>query len=496
MNAIGEHTRVTHNACTSVLAGARATTDGSVMIARTEDNYYATAPKYLDVIASKVWNNEDFVSTNNGFTIKLCGVAAGYTATPDGNPVEGLYEEAGINTHGVAMSATESTYTRSQVLAYDPLVDDGIAEDAMVSVVLPFITTAREGVERLGSIIAEHGNAESNGVLFADVHEAWYMELLTGHHWVAQRLCDDHVAVCPNRITLDEVDLTSDDVLTSPGIVEFITHFHLNPDTDPRSTELSQIINVRHVFATYSEADIYYNSPRQWYGMRYLLSCAVELHDVAVDENPQDLDRPFSEKPGRHISVDDIASVLSSHYNKTKFDTLSSLGDEASRATYRAISLSKTQEGHILQMRPYAQEVLIGIHWVALGPTVFTPFLPVFGCVNRMHDAWKTAGKEPSYDSAYWTFRMLAVLAESKYRLTSSLMERYLNECNQRSYEFIARVDSECTALSGKELIDHVTELNIEFLDEMLQFCRTQIAKLLIACAEKSELAYEFDKNL
>ena len=499
MNDNSMRKRVTHNACTSVLAGSKATTDGSVMIARTEDNYYAAAPKYIDVVPAKVWDHETFVSVHNGFTMKLNGPACGYTTTPDGDPVEGLYEEAGINTYGVAMSATESTYTRPQALAADPLVEHGIAEDAMVSVVLPFITSAREGVIRLGSIIAEYGNAESNGVLFADAHEAWYMELVTGRHWVAKRLGDAHVAVCPNRITLDEVNLADDDVLASQGIAAYIAKYHLNPDVEDRASCACQTqtsFNVRHVFGTYSEADIYYNAPRQWYGMRYLQSHAVELHDVEEYENPQELDRPFSLEPGRLISADDIAFVLSSHYNKTRFDRLSALGDESTRAKYRAISLSRTQEGHILQMRPNVTGQLAGVHWVALGPTAFTPFLPIFGCVNRMHDAWKTAGSTPTYDSAYWTFRMLAVLAESKYRQTSSMMERYLNMCNQRSHAFIAQIDEECGTLSGQELVERVTERNVAFLDEMLELCRTQIGKLLIACAEKSELTFEFDKNL
>ena len=74
-------------------------------------------------------------------------------------------------------------------------MENGLAEDAMLTAVLPYVKTAREGVKRLGEIVAEYGSAESNGVLFADHLEAWYMEIATGHHWVAQRIPDDCVAV-------------------------------------------------------------------------------------------------------------------------------------------------------------------------------------------------------------------------------------------------------------------------------------------------------------
>ena len=52
----------------------------------------------------------------------------------------------------VAMSATESLYGNPQVLGLDPLVSNGIGEDALLSIVLPFIHSARDGVQYLGKI--------------------------------------------------------------------------------------------------------------------------------------------------------------------------------------------------------------------------------------------------------------------------------------------------------------------------------------------------------
>ena len=129
---------------------------------------------------------------------------------PDVTPEEGLFEEAGVNAAHVAMSTTESALANDRVLAFDPYVENGLAEDAMLTVVLPYVKTAREGVKRLGEIVAEYGSAESNGVLFADHLEAWYMEIATGHHWVAQRIPDDCVAVVANQLSIQEVDFESD----------------------------------------------------------------------------------------------------------------------------------------------------------------------------------------------------------------------------------------------------------------------------------------------
>lgn len=76
----------------------------------------------------------------------------------------------------------------------------------MVTVVLPYIKSARAGVERLGKIVQEHGAAEADGILFADKDEAWYMEIGSGHHYVAQRIPDDSYAVVANQLAIQVID--------------------------------------------------------------------------------------------------------------------------------------------------------------------------------------------------------------------------------------------------------------------------------------------------
>ncbi|WP_310652749.1 C69 family dipeptidase, partial [Lactobacillus jensenii] len=76
-------------------------------------------------------------------------------------------------------------------LAVDPFeTENGILEEAIVTCGLPYIKTAREGVERLGKIVTEHGAADADGILFADPDDAWYLEIGSGHHYVAPRIPD------------------------------------------------------------------------------------------------------------------------------------------------------------------------------------------------------------------------------------------------------------------------------------------------------------------
>ena len=68
-----------------------------------------------------------------------------YTAVPDAIPKDGIWGEAGINVYNVAMSETETITTNSRVLGADPLVESGIGEEDMLTLVLPYVKTAREG---------------------------------------------------------------------------------------------------------------------------------------------------------------------------------------------------------------------------------------------------------------------------------------------------------------------------------------------------------------
>ena len=67
----------------------------------------------------------------------------------------------------------------------DPLTEKGIPEAAMLDVILPRAKSAREGIELLAKVIEEKGSAEGNTVVIADQKETWYMEILSGHQYVA-----------------------------------------------------------------------------------------------------------------------------------------------------------------------------------------------------------------------------------------------------------------------------------------------------------------------
>lgn len=475
-------TKQSLSACTSILVGKKASLDGSVYIGRNEDAKSAW-PKHMCVHPRQEFTSEQvFTSKDNGFSMPLPKVAYKYTATPEWTDEFGLFEEDGINEFGVAMSATESAYANSEVLSCDPLVANGIGEEAMVTVVLPYIKNAREGVLRLGQIVSEYGASEANGILFADDQEAWYLEIGSGHHWVAQRIPDDAYAVVANQLAIEEIDFAdTKNFLTSTGIQAFVEANQLNPSLDGT-------FNFRKIFGTQTLSDQIYSTPRVWYGQKYLTP--------SVEQDPMSLELPFIRKPDRKLGLDDLSYVLGSHYQNTPYDPLNSK-DPLLKKKFRPISLAKTQESHILQLRSDLSQDIKGIHWLALGVTAQSVFVPFFAGANDVHPAYKVGKATYDSTSAYWVYKQAGILVDAHYQAFAKELSDLQTEL---TVSFKTAVRKVVAAVKAGEfdgdLADFLTTESIKLQDLGLKKYQALSASLITQATDMSPLNFKTDANL
>ena len=290
--------------CTTILVGKNASIDGSTMIARNEDSGSASSNPQRFVVINPQQQPRHYKSMQSTFEIDLPENPMRYTSTPDAAEGFGIWGESGINSANVAMTATETITTNARVLGADPFVESGIGEEDMLTLVLPYISTAQEGVERLGHILEKYGTYESNGIAFSDADNVWYMETIGGHHWAAVRIPDDAYVVAPNRFNIDDFDFESPDTLHSAGLRDFIAAHHLNPDFEG--------YNLRHIFGSASIKDTRYNNPRAWYVQQFF--------NPEIEQQPMEHNLPFICRANRKISVEDVKWALSSHFENTEFD--------------------------------------------------------------------------------------------------------------------------------------------------------------------------------
>lgn len=471
-----------YSACTSILVGKNATADGSTLIGRNEDSRAAWAKKFVVHPHQEFDEPQLFTSSDadHPFTMTLPKICAKYTATPEWTAKYGLFEEDGINEYGVAMSATESAYCNARVLAADPYVQDGIGEEAMVTVVLPYIRSAREGVERLGQIVETKGTYETNGILFSDDDEVWYMETGAGHYWVAQRIPDDAYAVVANQLAIQEIDIADhENYLFASGIRDFVVDHDL--------ADTSNGFNFRDVFGTRDLSDQHYNTPRVWDGQRYFTP--------EVDQDPESFDLPFIQRANRLIHVDEVQHYLASHYEGTPFDPVGS-GSDADKHRYRPISLAKTQESHVLQLRPDMPVGRQGIHWLAMGVSAESVYVPFFANVDDTPAAYQVATEKYDPTSAYWIFKLVGVLVDAHYHQLHGRLADVQKELAIQLGHHLIETDAAVAKMTGDQLTTTLTEANTKAAEIALTAMQQLTAELITTSTDLSPLNYNTDLNL
>ena len=471
-----------YSACTTILVGKKASVDGSTMIARNDDTFRPITPqKFIIRPAAKNESGRIIKSWLNKFKLDLPENAQAVPAVPNVDyKNRGYYDESGINQENVAMSCTESTYGNERALAYDPLVKDGLDEDCMQSVVLPYIHSARNGVEYLGKLIAKYGSPAGNSVLFGDKNEIWYMEIVTGHHWVAQRIPDDAYAIAANRVSIEQVDFAdTKNFMWSEGIQEFVADHNLNVD--------HQGWNFRHIFGTYSEQDRFYNTNRVWYGQKYF--------NPEIEQDPTDGNLPFIQRAAKKITREDIEFVLGSHYQNTPYDPFGK-GTEEEKHRFRPIGLNRTQNSHILQIRNDVDPDKAAIMWLCIGGPTFTPFVPFFANMNDTDPSYNNTSMEYNLNDAWWYYKSLAALVETHYPQFVQLDTDYLNELNQYYRRRVHKIIEAAGDKSGTELTSYLTKANQETVAYTRKRSEKLWAQMMIDSINMSKLTFNMDENL
>lgn len=406
--------------CTTIIIGQEQTADGSMIVARSED-WDAMEAKNYEIFEDTDNGPREFVAKDSPFRCELPEKALGYSALSPYN-LHGHWGSAGFNTAGVGMSATESIFSNDEVLKHDPLVENGVAENSVFNITLPYIHTAREGVERLGMLIEKYGIAEGFGIGFVDSKEIWYLETACGHRWLACRMPKDQYFVTGNQSRFRTYNPNDkENYLASADLIEFAEkHGLYNP--------AQGAFDFHEAYARDIKLDTTYNYPRVW-GLQQLFSPEIK-NDVTKNTFP------VFAKAAHKVTLTELRTAFRFHYDNTEHDPYLNSNP---KEPYRPVSIFRTTQTHLLQVRPELPQAIGCVNYVAMGMADLGVFLPLYQGITSYPEAYTKGNGESSDDSAYWKFRKIMVLGMTNYNKYAPIIkEAYANfeaETDQRQRE-------------------------------------------------------------
>ncbi|KAF2792712.1 peptidase U34 [Melanomma pulvis-pyrius CBS 109.77] len=181
----------------------------------------------------------------------------------------------GVNEKGVAVRDVWAS-NRDDLVAMTPTPQRGLQYSDLARVVLERASTAREGIEIMGELIAEYGYADygGNSHLIADKDEGWVAWQFAGGAklWAAERLGENEVRVSyPGYIEDFPTNWTGNpDYMGSPNLVSFAVEqgwFHPENET----------FNIFNVYGPQGPG----LSPRDG-GFKYMSPAALENATLAM----------------------------------------------------------------------------------------------------------------------------------------------------------------------------------------------------------------------
>jgi dipeptidase len=461
-------------ACTTVMVGKQATTDGSVLMASSCDGdimgliYVMPAreyppgtklPMYWNVPRPRTYR-EYQANLQRGYDlVGYLPIDETYRTILLAGNVESM-TTGGMNEFGVTI-AIEFISMRSGLACSKGVVGPNSNHwtTSLIANGLMRAGTAREAIRIIGSMIEQYGfqyyRAPQAGVALpiADEKEVWLMEIFgpgadwtpssgrPGAVWCAQRIPNGEVGCTANRSRIGKVDLTdSDRFLASPNIFSLAESLGF--------WEKGRPFVWNEVYGTPGGRE---NSLREWRA----LSLVAPSLGLAATGDPQVDKYPFSVKPERPISAGALMNLMRDGYEGTQFDVTEhpafkpggkksplarpwgppELFDLLGIRQERAIGTPTSGYVFVAQLRDWLPRGVGDCLWFAYGPAYTSCFVPVYGAVTDLPDAWDHPADFTKVDrtQAQWNFRLVYGLANNRrYQDAMRDIQRVLRPAEER----------------------------------------------------------------
>ncbi|MFW6224150.1 MAG: dipeptidase, partial [Bacteroidota bacterium] len=326
--------------------------------------------------------------------------------------------------------------------------DEGLIDcQRLNQLMLERCTTARQAIEMADELTKKYGwNDVGECLTIADTREVWHFEIIgpgkgkTGAVWVAQRVPDDHISVNANASTIKEIDLDNEDYFMASGNI-----FEIAKENGWWNED--EIFRFCDVYAPESRKSI--AARRREWRVFDLLAPSLKL-------SPTSENYPFSVKPDKKVSIQDMINVFGDYYQGTPYDMRRNItveneegkqvispmanpfmpydqlkidnvnggwfhvDEETGHIRFlgeRTIARWYTMYGTITQSRDWLPDEIGGVVWLAQDNIATSIYIPVYSNVKDLPQSYKTPGRTNGYtrESAWWAFNRLGTLAAQRW---------------------------------------------------------------------------------
>jgi dipeptidase len=444
-------------ACTSIMVGKKASTDGSVITSHTCDSHRTSSA--VEVVAAAVHGDgaeitmtkraEDNSGPMERYGREVVGTIPQVAGTL--GYINPAY--ASMNEHQVAIG--ESTFTgREELISDTGLIDC----ESLTRLMLERARTAREAIEIGGDLLTTYGWIdEGEALTVADPNEVWLMEIVglgkgrQGAVWAAQRIPDDHVSVVANCARLGEIDVEdSARFMASDNLVSFAVESGLY---SPTSSEPFRFWQAYDPHGPYSFA-----CARRIWRVLDLLAPSLELQ-------PNQTLFPLSVKPDAAVGPERVMEIFRDTYEGTDYDPVKHLtvSDDEGKTVksplanpfmpYEMNKMLRINGGWgwrgertvarwycmyatVTQSRGWLPDPVGGVVWFGYSNPAMVTYVPLYAGITDLPVDFKTDGRSTGFsrESAWWAFNRVATLAAHRWgdmradvaEVRDPLQERYL----------------------------------------------------------------------
>ena len=407
-------------ACTNLIVGRQASTDGSTIVSYSADSYGLFGELYHYPAGTHAKGTMRPV--HEWDTGKYLGEIPEARTT---------YNVIGnMNEH--QLTITETTFGgREELVDTTGIIDYG----SLIYIALQRSKSAREAIQVMTDLVQEYGYYSSGeSFTIADPREVWVMEMIgkgvgvKGAVWVAVRIPDDCISAHANQARIHQFPLNDkENCLYSPDVISF-------------AREKGYFSGLNKDF---SFANAY--APLDFGARRYCEARVWSFYNMFTDRGEEflpyilgstDKPMPLYVKAKKRISVQEIQQAMRDHYEGTPLDLSQDFGAGINHSPYRLSPLSFTVDGEeyfnerpistqqtgwviVAQMRENLPNAIGGVLWFGCDDANMTVFTPVYCCTNVVPQCYSRVDGADyitfSWRSAFWIMNWVANMVYPRY---------------------------------------------------------------------------------